>query len=128
LISPTGGVTPTGTSTARQVALSTTLLGSIVITNQGMLKAPVYEFNVQLLPTVVYTGSAKLRVSSPRTMTIGWTVLDATGKMVKQFTTALTAGMNDINVSLTGLASGVYTLRGIGDDGKSTVIRFIIHH
>jgi hypothetical protein len=33
-------------------------LGSIVITNQGMLKAPVYEFSVQLLPTVVTTGNA----------------------------------------------------------------------
>jgi hypothetical protein len=128
LITPTGGVLPTGNSTTRQVALSTTLLGSIVITNQGMLKAPVYEFNVQLLPTVVTGSGAKLRISSTRTMTMTWAVMDATGKMVKKFTTSLSAGINDINVSLTGLASGVYTLRGVGDDGRTQVIRFVVQH
>jgi len=128
LISPTGGVTPTGTSTARLVALSTTQLGSIVITNQGMLKAPVYEFNVQLLPTVVTGSSAKLRISSARTLTMTWAVMDATGKMAKKFTTSSTAGINDVNISLIGLASGVYTLRGVGDDGRTQVIRFVMQH
>jgi trimeric autotransporter adhesin len=128
LVSPTGGVLPTGSSTAREVAISTTQLGAIVITNQGMLKAPVYEFNVQLLPTVVTTGSAKLRITSRRTMTMTWAVVDATGAMAKKFTTSLTAGENDINVSLAGLASGVYTLRGVGDDGRLITIRFVIKH
>jgi hypothetical protein len=128
LISPTGGVMPTGTATARQVALSTTQLGNIVITNQGMLKAAVYEFNVQLLPMVVTGSSAKLRISSPRTMTISWAVMDMTGRMVQKFTTTLTAGMNDININLGGLASGVYTLHGVGDDGKKQVIRFVVKH
>jgi trimeric autotransporter adhesin len=128
LISPTGGVMPTGNATARQVALSTTQLGNIVITNQGMLKAAVYEFNVQLLPTVVTGSSAKLRISSPRTMTISWAVMDMTGRMVQKFTTTLTAGMNDININLGGLASGVYTLHGVGDDGKKQVIRFVVKH
>jgi hypothetical protein len=128
LISPAGGVMPTGIATARQVTLSTTQLGNIVITNLGMLKAAVYEFNVQLLPTVVTGSSAKLRISSPRTMTIGWAVMDMTGRMVKKFTTSLTAGMNDINVYLPGLASGVYTLHGLGDDGRKQVIRFVVKH
>ncbi|AEV99117.1 hypothetical protein A4D02_11175 [Niastella koreensis] len=128
LVSPTGGVLPTGSSAARLVALSTTQLGSIVITNQGMLKAPVYEFSVQLLPTVVTTGNAKLRITSRRTMTMGWAILDATGSIVKKFTTSLSAGMNDVNVSLAGLASGVYTLRGVGDDGRLQTIRFVIKH
>jgi hypothetical protein len=128
LISPTGGVMPTGIATARQVTLSTTQLGNIVIVNQGMLKAAVYEFNVQLLPTVVTGSSAKLRISSPRTMTIGWAIMDMTGRMVRKFTTSLTAGVNDINVSLPGLANGVYTLHGIGDDGKKQVIRFVVKH
>ncbi|MFL5747283.1 MAG: beta strand repeat-containing protein [Niastella sp.] len=128
LVSPTGGVLPTGSSTARLVALSTTQLGSIVITNQGMLKAPVYEFSVQLLPTVVTTGNAKLRITSRRTMTMTWAVLDATGAKVKKFTTSLSAGINDINVSLAGLANGVYTLRGVGDDGRIQTIRFVVTH
>jgi hypothetical protein len=128
LVSPTGGVLPTGSSTARQVALSTTQLGSIVITNQGMLKAPVYEFSVQLLPTVVTTGNAKLRITSRRTMTMTWAVLDVTGAMAKKFTTSLSAGVNDFNVSLAGLASGVYTLRGVGDDGRIQTIRFVVKH
>jgi hypothetical protein len=128
LISPTGGVMPTGISSARQIAFSTTLLGSIVVTNQGMLKAAMHEFNVQMLPTLVTGNSAMLKISSPRTMTISWAVLDATGKLVKKFTTSLSAGMNDVNVSLTGLASGVYTLHGVGDDGRKQTIRFLVRH
>ncbi|OQP58245.1 hypothetical protein A3860_07960 [Niastella vici] len=128
LISPTGGVMPTGTAIARTVGLSTTLLGSIVLANQGMLKAAVYEFTVKLLPTLVTGNSAKLSISSPRTMTINWTVLDASGKMLRKFTTSVAAGVNDIDVSLGGLASGVYTLYGVGDDGKKQTIRFMIRH
>jgi hypothetical protein len=128
LISPTGGVMPTGTSSARQVTFSTTLLGSIVVTNQGMLKAAVHEFNVQLLPTLVTGSSAMLKISSPRAMTINWAVLDATGKLVKKFTTSLSAGINDVNVSLSALASGVYTLYGVGDDGRKQTIRFLVRH
>jgi hypothetical protein len=128
LVSPTGGVTPTGTSAARLVALSTTQLGNIVITNQGMLKAAVYEFTVQLLPTLVTGNSANLRISSPRTMKINWTVLDAAGKTTKKFITSLIPGVNDVNVTLAGLASGVYTLHGVGDDGKTQTIRFMIRH
>lgn len=126
LISPAGGVLPTGSSTARQVALSTTQLGSIVLANQGMLKAPVYEFTVQLLPTLVTSSNAKLRITSKRIMTITWAVIDASGTMTKKFSTSMTAGVNDFNVSLAGLASGVYTLRGVGDDGRIQTIRFII--
>ncbi len=100
LISPTGGVTPSGTTAARLVALTTTQLGNIVVTNQGMLKAAVHEFNVQLLPTLVTGNNARLKISSPRTMRIEWAVYDATGKMVKKFTTSLIAGSNDINVNL----------------------------
>lgn len=128
LVSPAGGVLPTGSSTARQVALSTTQLGSIVLANQGMLKAPVYEFTVQLLPTMVTGSKAKLRITSKRTMTMTWTVIDATGTLTKKFTTSMTAGVNDFNVSLAGLASGVYMLRGVGDDGRIQTIRFIIKH
>lgn len=128
LISPTGGTMPTGITTARTVGLSTTLLGSIVITNQGMLKAAVYEFSVKLLPTLVTGSSAKLSISSPRTMIINWTVLDASGKMFRKFTTSITAGVNDIDVPLGSLASGVYTLYGVGDDGKKQTIRFLIRH
>ncbi|THU39269.1 hypothetical protein FAM09_12205 [Niastella caeni] len=128
LITPATGVTPTGTSTARQVALSNTQLGSIVVTNQGMLKAPVYDNNIQLLPTVVTGNNAKLRISSSRTMAINWAVMDATGKMVKKFATSVSSGLNDIDVSLTGLASGVYTLHGVKDDGTKQVIRFVIKH
>jgi hypothetical protein len=61
-------------------------------------------------------------------MTINWAIMDMTGRMVKKFTTSLTAGVNDINVYLPGLASGVYTLHGIGDDGRKQVIRFVVKH
>jgi hypothetical protein len=128
LISPAAGVTPTGTTAARQVVVITTQLGNIVVTNQGMLKAAVYEFNVQLLPTLVTGSSAKLRISSPRTMKIEWAVYDATGKMAKKFTASLISGVNDVSVNLAGLASGVYTLHGIGDDGKTQTIRFMVRH
>lgn len=128
LVSPANGVTPAGTSAARQVALSTTQLGNMVITNQGMLKAAVYEFKVQLLPTLVTGSSARLRISSQRTMKINWTVIDATGKLTQKFTTSLIAGVNDVSVNLAGLASGVYTLHGIGDDGNKETIRFMIRH
>jgi hypothetical protein len=61
-------------------------------------------------------------------MTMTWAVLDATGAKVKKFTTSLSAGINDINVSLAGLANGVYTLRGVGDDGRIQTIRFVVTH
>jgi len=61
-------------------------------------------------------------------MTMTWAVVDATGALAKKFTTSLIAGVNDFNVPLTGLASGVYTLRGVGDDGRLTTIRFVIKH
>lgn len=128
LVSPQGGVTPSGTPAARLVTLSTRELGNIVLTNQGMLKAAVVEFNVKLMPTLVTGSSAKLRISTPRTMKISWTVLDAAGKRVKQFTTSLISGVNDIDVTLAGLANGVYTLHGIGDDGKKQTIRFMVRH
>jgi hypothetical protein len=128
LISPTGGVTPTGTSTARLVSLSTTLLGNIVITNQGMLKQAVHEFTVQLLPTLVTGSTARLHISTPRTMKISWSVLDAAGKIVKRFTTSLIPGVNDVNMTLATSANGVYTLHGVGDDGKIQTIRFMIKH
>ncbi|HEY1200972.1 MAG TPA: hypothetical protein VGE79_08330, partial [Niastella sp.] len=128
LITPTGGVTPTGTSTGRLVSLSTTLLGNIVITNQGMLKQAVHEFTVQLLPTLVTGSSARLHISTPRTMKISWSVLDAAGKIVKRFTTSLIPGVNDVDMTLATVASGVYTLHGVGDDGKIQTIRFMIRH
>lgn len=128
LISPAGGVTPTGTSAARLVTLSTTLLGNIVLANQGMLKQAVHEFSVQLLPTLVTGSSAKLRISSPRTMKISWSVLDAAGKMVKRFTTSSIPGVNDVDVNLATVANGVYTLHGVGDDGKIQTIRFMVQH
>lgn len=128
LISPAGGVTPTGNSAARLTTVSTTLLGNIVITNQGMLKQAVHEFTVQLLPTLVTGSSATLHISTPRTMKISWSVLDAAGKTVKRFSTALTPGVNDMTVSLATLANGVYIMYGVGDDGKKQTIRFMIRH
>jgi hypothetical protein len=61
-------------------------------------------------------------------MKISWSVLDAAGKMVKRFTTSLIPGVNDVDMTLATLASGVYTLHGVGDDGKIQTIRFMIRH
>jgi hypothetical protein len=126
LVSPDGGVLPTGTSTARLVTLASTQVGSIVIGNKGAVKIPVHEFKVQLLPTVVTGGTAKLRMSSPKTMKIEWTITDMTGSLVKRFNTQLISGVTDVNLSLPGLSKGVYQLRGVGNDGSTTLIRFMV--
>lgn len=122
------GLTPTGTSAARLVTLSTTQLGSYVLANKGAIHVTVDEFKVQLLPTVINGTSATLRISTPRTMRMEWVVLNMGGQVVKKFSTVAGPGVNDINVQLPGLANGVYQLRAASDDGKLPTIRFMIQH
>lgn len=128
LANTSGGLTPVGSPAARLVTLSTTQLGSYVLANQGAIHVTVDQFKVQLLPTVIRGGSATLRISTPRTMRMEWMVTDMAGQLVKKFNTVATPGVNDIPVSLPGLANGIYQLRATSDDGKLPTIRFMIHH
>jgi trimeric autotransporter adhesin len=128
VVSPSAGIMPTGSATVRLAKVTTTQLGSLVLVNQGAVKVTVDAFSVKLMPTVVTGNSTLLRVQTPRTMNIEWTVTDMSGKLIMQFKRKLTPGVNDINISLPGVANGVYHLRGVSDDGKTPVIKFLVQH
>lgn len=131
VISPATGVTPSGTSTARQVGISTTQLGPIVISNIGGLTTPLALRNVDadvsrvvLMPNLV-NSQAVLRVEVRRSMKIIWSVVDAQGRVIMMFSKQVMAGQNDQTLDLSRLSGGVYQLIGDTGKGKTSVVRFV---
>ncbi|RYZ19540.1 MAG: PKD domain-containing protein, partial [Chitinophagaceae bacterium] len=77
-----------------------------------------------LLPTAV-RDNATIRVSANRSMTISWTLVDGSGRIVRRFTQAVTNGNGSLRISLNGIAPGSYQLLGYSDKGKATTLRFL---
>jgi hypothetical protein len=131
VISPAGGITPSGTASARQVGISTTLFGPTIIGNIGTLTNPLATPNVDadinslvLMPNVVNQSSV-LRVQSRRSMKITWSIIDAQGRVVMQFRNQVYAGQTDLSLQFGSLAAGNYYMIGNTDKGKTRLLKFI---
>ena len=131
VVSPATGVTPSGTSPARQVGFSTTQFGPMVVANIGGLTTPLAIRNVDadvtrvvLMPNLVNSQTV-LRIEVRRTMKITWSIIDANGRVVMMFSKQVLAGQNDQSLDLSQLAGGVYQLIGNTGKGKTSVVRFV---
>jgi hypothetical protein len=131
IVSPPTGVTPSGLSDARQVGLSTTQFGPMIIANFGGISFPTATAGVDpdvtrviLMPNPVQS-SANLRVNVIRSMRINWCIIDANGRIVMTFGKQLLSGQNDLPLQLSHLAAGVYHVIGSTEKGKTQMVRFI---
>jgi hypothetical protein len=132
LNTPAGGIAPTGTAAARQVTIQTLESGAFVIGNVGAIGVtttgtPTVDpdiTGVTLMPNVI-TDEATIRVVSQRTMKITWIVTDANGRIVKRFTSSVSAGQNDVPVLFGSLSNGMYYLHGITEKGRISVQPFV---
>lgn len=79
---------------------------------------------VVLMPNVV-DRTAVLRVRAARAMKINWTLVNIQGQQVKVFSSQVSAGVNDIELELAGLSTGIYQLIGHTSKGSTELIRLI---
>jgi len=131
VISPAGGVTPSGSSSARTIGVTTGTFGPMVISNLGGISwissAPGVDPTVtsmQLLPNLVQ-NSTILRVMTTRSTRLALQVVDGAGRVVMTLNKQVMVGQNDLPLEFSQLAAGVYYLAGQTDKGKTTVIRFV---
>jgi hypothetical protein len=131
IVSPGGGVSPSGTPTQRQVGVVTGQFGPMVVSNIGgiswITSAPNVDPSVtsmQLLPNLV-ESSTLLRVMSTRATRLGIQVVDGSGRVVMTLNKQVMVGQNDFPLEFSQLAAGVYYLSGQTDKGKTTVVRFV---
>lgn len=125
------GINPSGTPTQRQVAITTSQFGPMVVSNVGGISwatsAPNVDptvTSIQLLPNVV-ESSTLLRVMSTRATRLGIQVVDGAGRVVMTLNRQVMVGQNDFPLEFSQLAAGVYYLAGQTDQGKTTVVRFV---
>ena len=131
VVSPTAGVTPSGTPTSRQVGVTTSQFGAMVLGNIGAMSwitaVPSVDPTVSkmvLMPNLV-ESSTVLRVISTRASRITWNVVDQSGRVVMTFSRQVMVGQTDISLEMSRLAAGVYNLAGFTDKGKTEVLRFV---
>jgi hypothetical protein len=132
IVSGSGGITPIGTATARQVTVTTTLFGPTVMANLGgvsvLTAIPNIDIDiagVTLMPNVVNGSNTVMRVNVRRAMRIDWTVIDAKGRVVMAFAKQYQAGQNDMTLDLSRLSGGTYFITGFTQKGKTPLVRFI---
>ncbi|MER3470004.1 MAG: hypothetical protein C4330_01385 [Chitinophagaceae bacterium] len=132
VITGSGGITPIGTATARQVTVTTTLFGPTVIANVGGVNLTTAIPNIDidiagvtLMPNVVNGGSTVMRVNLRKAMRIDWMVVDAKGRVVMAFAKQYQAGQTDATLDLSKLAGGTYFISGYTSKGKAPLVRFI---
>jgi hypothetical protein len=131
IVSPSAGITPTGTATGRVVSYSTTTFGPTVITNPGGISYPTSLpvdpaslLSVELLPNLVST-SAILKLNTGQHQPLKLVITDAMGRTVKEMNWTVLPGQNLLPLELTSLAGGVYQLGIISGNKKPAVLRFI---
>ncbi|GAA4331584.1 hypothetical protein GCM10023184_23630 [Flaviaesturariibacter amylovorans] len=131
IVTPAGGVAPAGTAAARTVTTTTTTFGAMAVGNVGSLllitSTPRLDADVtlvQLLPNVVVNNTV-LRVSVRRTLQTQWVLTDAQGRVVRSFKQSLTAGTNDLRLSLGDLSAGTYFLQGSTGKGNIGTLRLV---
>lgn len=84
-----------------------------------------YEI-VNMVPNPVSnTGICKLNVSSAQVTRMDIIIADMQGRVVSRQGLSLVAGFNSIDMDLSQLASGTYTISGIAADGTNRMIRFV---
>jgi hypothetical protein len=77
-----------------------------------------------LIPTVV-TNTATLTIASSNQQKLDIIIVDMQGRMMLKRNYTITPGNSNIELSLNGLAAGIYQLTGISAEGKTNTIRFI---
>jgi hypothetical protein len=131
LISPAGGLLPTGAATDRQVTVQTSTLGALVVSSPGGIS---YQTAVSSLSTEIASvqlqpnparNKAVLRVVSVRAMPVQVDLRDAGGRLIRRTKEQLATGVNNLQLELSGISSGVYYLRLLDPGGKAITIAFI---
>jgi trimeric autotransporter adhesin len=100
---------------------------AVVLTVNACTSVPNINADVtsaMLMPNVAHSNT-RLHIVSRRAMRTDWTITDAKGNVVMQFTRSVTAGVNDITIQLENLAAGMYQLTGHTSKGRVTTLRFI---
>ena len=77
-----------------------------------------------LVPTII-TNTATLTIASSSRQQLDIIIVDMQGRTVNKQHFTVNAGNTSIELSLSGLAAGIYYLQGISADGKTNTIRFI---
>jgi hypothetical protein len=106
-----------GTLNSASVALVVNACTALPVVDEDITSAV-------LMPNIVNQNSL-LRVVARRAMKVDWTVTDAKGRVVMQFSQSVNSGQNDIRVQAGSLASGTYFLSGTTRNGKIKTIRFV---
>ena len=124
-------VTPSGPATAREVTVTTSQFGPMIVGNVGSITNPTAVPSVDptvtkimLLPNLIQSTTT-LRVSAARAMKVKWMIVDANGRTVMNFDQQVLTGQNDLQLYLSRLASGAYYLVGATEKGRTDVVRFV---
>jgi hypothetical protein len=93
---------------------------AIVIVSNG---ANAFGFS-SLMPSVV-TSTAKLVISSGRTVNAQLLITDMSGRIVQERSLVLAAGSQNVMIDASRLSPGIYQITGYVVGEKTTTIRFI---
>jgi len=77
-----------------------------------------------LMPTVT-ANTTVVVISAAKTETISLVVTDVNGRIVKQFSSRVAAGTNNIELSVASLQAGVYMINAVSATEKTPAIRMI---
>jgi hypothetical protein len=131
ILTPPGGLTPAGGTTNRSVTVLTTTFGNYVVSSPGGFTYPLAAPNVdvevssvKLLPNLVQSQTT-LRVELKRQTRINWSVVDASGRVVRQWAGTYPQGQTDERLNLINLSKGAYYLMGHTQKGKTPVVRLV---
>jgi len=131
VVSSGTGVTPSGLADARQVGLTTTQFGPMVVANFGGITFPTAiagidpdVTSIMVMPNPVQSSTV-LRVQMRRALKVYWTIVDESGRIVMTMSRQMTAGRNDITLQVPQLAAGMYHILGATDKGKTRMVRFV---
>ena len=82
---------------------------------------------MDIAPNPVVNGAFTLKISSAEKMQMNIVIADMQGRILQKQTTNLIAGFNQLPMQVGKLAAGTYQLFGYTSDGKTRVLRFVIH-
>jgi hypothetical protein len=89
-----------------------------------MNKAKGFEF-VSVVPNPVTAGIFKLNITSAEHKKMDIEINDVARRILQTQSTNIIIGFNSMNINVSNLASGIYTIRGIVVGEKDKLIRFI---
>jgi hypothetical protein len=131
LVSPSGGLIPTGATGARQVSLSTSSLGTMVVASPGAIgyltavsSLGAEVTTIRLLPNPVH-GHAVLRLEVPRAKDVQLGIRDAGGRLLRSSGKRLAAGINNIQLDFSEYPAAVYFIEVSNGQGKPAIIALV---